>query len=485
MDSPTLSLNDLPVEILEQIFSYLPLSDRKAVSLVCQAWNEIVFSRRFMKSVALNVIMDWEQSQVHYLRASTRRYRRVFIFLGPETCCEFDFTVIIEILDLFGNDLESFHCMSGFTEEQLWKVIIRAPNLQQLIVGVDAESLKHERSFPVLGRLQDLGSLVNVLQIRGLDMPKLTQLSANFTTASDALGSIDLLRRLTPQLRNLELFSMEYYFSIDELRCPKVEVLKLAGQICAGSDLAVRSFFGGFQCLKDVRLEFNVTDRILDVITQTCPRIENLHFKSDLLSSDTFQLLERLKSLKTLSIMGSIDFRIALECKPLVSVKRFRLQLVILDDGTRIFGGFKKMLPNVNDISVKLVTHVQPERALVHVCRSFPHIRRLTIADATTRIRMLSCTTFQNLRNLYRLEELTLKSIHVPVAFMHRNKCLKRLKIKYFHWLTDGDLIMLADLYPNLKYLELSWCRKVSIRGVEEFRARLPDCVVHCIQSRL
>ncbi|XP_062711005.1 uncharacterized protein LOC115267150 [Aedes albopictus] len=407
MDSPTLSLNDLPVEVLEHIFSYLPLSDRKAVSLVCQVWNEIVFSRRFMKSVALNVIMDWEQSQVHYLRASTRRYRRVFVFLGPETCCEFDFTVIIEILDLFGNDLESFHCMSGFTEEQLWKVMIRAPNLQQLIVGVDAESLKHERSFPVLGRLQDLGSLVNVLQIRGLDMPKLTQLSANFTTASDALGSIDLLRRLTPQLRNLELFSMEYYFSIDELRCPKVEVLKLAGQICAGNDRAVRSFFGGFQCLRDVRLEFNVTDRILDAITQTCPRIENLHFKSDLLSSDTFQLLERLKSLKTLSIMGSIDFRIALECKPL------------------------------------------------------------------------------NLRNLYRLEELTLKSIHVPVAFMHRNKCLKRLKIKYFHWLTDGDLIMLADLYPNLKYLELSWCRKVSTRGVEEFRARLPDCVVHCIQSRL
>ncbi|XP_021697700.1 uncharacterized protein LOC110675930 isoform X2 [Aedes aegypti] len=407
METESLLLTDLPVEILEHILSYLPLSDRKAASLVCRFWNELAFSRRSLRHVALNLIMDWEQSQLEYLRKSSRQYRKVFAFFGPETCCEFDFELVVEVLNLFGADLESFHCMTNFTEEQLWNVLVRAPNLQHLVIGLDASTVKQQLSFPVLSHLEDLGSLINVLQVQSLQAPNLTQLSANFTTSSDAKGSLAFLQRVAPQLNSLELFSTEYFIPIDELRFPKLEVLKLAGQICAASDSAIRLFFSSFMCLKEVRLDFNVKDLVLDVLTTACPAIEKLHFKNDLMNSESFRFLERLKYLKTLSVTGSIDFRITLECKPLA------------------------------------------------------------------------------LRHLDRLEELTLKSIHTPVAFMLPNKCLKRLKIKYFHWLTDGDLLMLSEIYPNLQYLELSWCRKVTSRGVEEFRSRLKDCVVHCVQSRL
>lgn len=298
METESLLLTDLPVEVLEHILSYLPLSDRKAASLVCRFWNELAFSRRSLRHVALNLIMDWEQSQLEYLRKSSRQYRKVFAFFGPETCCEFDFELVVEVLNLFGADLESFHCMTNFTEEQLWNVLVRAPNLQHLVIGLDASTVKQQLSFPVLSHLEDLGSLINVLQVQSLQAPNLTQLSANFTTSSDAKGSLAFLQRVAPQLNSLELFSTEYFIPIDELRFPNLEVLKLAGQICAASDSAIRLFFSSFMCLKEVRLDFNVKDLVLDVLTTACPAIEKLHFKNDLMNSESFRFLERLKYLK-------------------------------------------------------------------------------------------------------------------------------------------------------------------------------------------
>ncbi|XP_065088826.1 uncharacterized protein LOC135710238 [Ochlerotatus camptorhynchus] len=395
-------ITELPIEVLEHIFSYLRLADRKSVSLVCQLWNELIFSRRFMRNVALNIVMDWEHSQISVLKRSTRLYRNVFAFFGPETCCEFDFTVIIEVLDLFGATLESFHCMTNFTIDQLWNVVTRAPNLRQLIVGVDAASLNLDLpDFPVLQHLSDMGSLINVLRIVKLAVPNLKQLSANFIKPDDAHESLPFLRQVAPRLKNLELFSTEYFIPINELRFPEVEVLKLCGRICNASDGVLKQFFLGFKCLTEVYLDFSVKGPVLDVITKDCPEIVKLHFKTYLLDSESFRLLERLKRLKTLSLAGSIDFRTTSECKPLA------------------------------------------------------------------------------LRHLDQLEELTLKCIHTPVAFMLSNKSLRRLKIKYFHNLTDADLYKLSQMYPNLKYLEVVWCRKITQSGIAKFQSQLTDCVVH------
>lgn len=294
-------LKDLPLEVLEHIVSYLPLYDRKSVSQVCRALNSVTFSRRFLKDVTLYLDTTWDRSMVDCLRTSTRRYRNIYVFSLSDTLSQYNFAFIVEMLDRFGLEVESFHCNSKLSGKQLWNVINRVPNILELIVEIDATNLKHGQSFPALRQLRHLESVNNVLQIRGLDMPKLTRLTANFGTSSDAVESIDVLRRITPQLRSLELVSKKYCSSIEELRCPKVEVLKLSGQICRGSERAVLTFFDGFKCLKDVRLDFDVKHVVLDVITQACPGIEHLHFKNHHLESDTFQLLERLKNLKVSS----------------------------------------------------------------------------------------------------------------------------------------------------------------------------------------
>ncbi|KXJ71496.1 hypothetical protein RP20_CCG020396 [Aedes albopictus] len=469
-------LKNLPLEVLEQIFSYLPLCDRKSVSLVCRSWNNIVFSRRFLKDVTLNLDATWDRSKVYYLRTSTRRYRNLFVFVISDTCSPYNFEFIEEILKLFGQELESFQCNTKLSAIQLRNVIECVPNILELIVEVDATTLNHEQNFPAIRRLHRLESVNNVLQIRSLDMPKLARLKAKFATSLDAMESMDVLRRITPQLRSLELVSKESFSSIDELRCPKVEVLKLSGEIFIGSD-AVRAFFGGFKCLKDVRLDIDVDDVMLGVIIRACPGIENLHFKNQYFESDTFQLLERLENLKTLSIDGSIDYRIKLKCKPLVSVTRFCFQLDILEDEASVFNEFKQMLPNVVDLGITLFAPENLDSVLVHACQHFPGIRRLTIYDAALFMCTVTDAGYQILGSLDRLEELKVDSADVEVEFMQPMVRLKRLEYR-FHSIADQELMMLADLYPDLKYLGISWCANVTAQGVREFRARLPGCVV-------
>lgn len=180
---------------------------------------------------------------------------------------------------------------------------------------------------------------------------------------------------------------------------------------------------------------------------------------------------------QTLSIIGSIDYRITLPCKPLVSVTQFWLRLVNLHDEARIFHGLRQMLPNVDDLGLTLITADSHASVLTHACLNFPRLRRLSIFDNASVMRSLTDTLFDNLRNLDRLEELQLQSVHVEVEFMQPNEHLKRLEFRS-HYLFDEELVMLADLYPNLKYLGMSWCKNVTNNGIKEFRSRLPGCVV-------
>ncbi|KXJ68423.1 hypothetical protein RP20_CCG003572 [Aedes albopictus] len=447
---------EFPTEVLDQVLTYLTLRDRKSMSLVCQSWSEIAFSSLSLKSVMLYINSTWDQSIVDCFRNSTRRYKNVMIFLKA-----MNFDWIIEILDLFGGGLESFESLTRFTEEQMWNVIIRVPNIRKLIVFVDASFLKYDRSIPVS---RCLHSSSNVL-------PELLQLDTNPTTSQYAIKLVEVPRAY-------ELPSEAYYFSVEELRFPKLQVLKLTNwDIVTENDKALRLFFNGVPSLKDVKLRFFVNNRLLDVLTQTCSGIENLDFQIEYPNSETFQLLERLKKIKNLRIHAYKYFKMSLKGKPLFSVKRFCFNLVMEDYEAKMFQGFRQLLPNVEDLVIKLERNFSP----FYACQCFSQLKRLTVADESSRRHMFSADFFRNFGNLGQLEELTLDSIYVQLECMPPIRHLKRLKLKLYIWFTDEDIPRLAELYPELRYLELFWCAEVPPRGVEEFRSRLPDCVVECI----
>ncbi|XP_062549024.1 uncharacterized protein LOC134213729 [Armigeres subalbatus] len=478
MTSKTTLMNNLPLELLDRIFSYLPLSDRKSSSLVCRLWSEQVFSGRFLRNIELKLIMGWGESE--RLRKTARRYRNVFI-LAPFALesCEYNFGFIVKVLDELGADLESFHCVINFTEEQLWYLIIRAPNLKQLIVGMDSRTLSQQNySLPELRYLRSSGPLANVFQIKCPSSYSLSTFCTNFTERSNVNNSIMLLRRLAPDLKSLQLYSKRYYIPIEELQFPNVEVLRLGGRICKTGDGALRTFFGGFKLLKDVNLGFNVKEHVLDMITNICPGIVKLHLENDVLKPGHFRSLERLKCLKTLSLIGSVDSRVVMECKPLESVNCFCLHMSHLNCEMSIVEDFRQLLPNVIDMNVTLSQISSSLFATVFICVNFPHLKRLTISN-----NIAGSYSLDEFRHLDRLEELTLRFIPMPVMLEVSKKFLKRLRFECCSWLTDGYLSQLPEKYPNLKYLELEECRQVSPKGVEVIRSRLPNCVIHCVQS--
>ncbi|XP_062549434.1 uncharacterized protein LOC134214005 [Armigeres subalbatus] len=496
MATEGIHINDLPLEPLEHIFAFLPLVDRKSASLVCHSWSKIAFSRRFLSNVALNLHMGWDRSSRNYIRRSTRRYRNVvyletrckYWWLSMKTCSEYFFGFIIEIMDKFGDGLESLNCMIIFTQEQLWSMIIRAPNLRQLNTALDTNINQREFHFPKMKNLTDLGSLCNLLQSQCLNVPNLTKLSANYTYLSGETEWTTVIQELSPQLKSLELRSTDYFIPIDTFQFPKVEVLEVGGRMCRATDLTLTRFFSGFTLLKDVKLDFDVSELVLDIITQACPGIEKFHFEKSLFSttnlSKSLSYLGRLKGLKVLSFVGGINSPITSECNPLASVKRFSMKMSNRNGEADVIEGFRQLLPNVTDMTLTGWPSFTPECVLAHVCKSFPNLKRLTIAN--NRNTMDSCRLV-DLRRLERLEELTLKDFLLPVVFMPPSICLKRLKFADCYRVTDADLMQLAALYPNLKYLEYltpSRCGEVTSCGIDGFRSRLENCVVHCDQSR-
>lgn len=173
-----------------------------------------------------------------------------------------------------------------------------------------------------------------------------------------------------------------------------------------------------------------------------------------------------------LSIIASLDRNIALVGKPLVSVKRFVLKL---NNETKIIEGFRQVLPNVNDISIEPETN----GFLENICENFPHLRRLTIPNS----KIEGSTMFQNFRPMRQLEELILPTAYFQPNVMLPIRCLKRLVLTNVDWFFDEDLILLAELYPNLKYLELTRGYRITATGIEAFRSRLPDCVVNILEN--
>lgn len=81
--SAALNINDLPFEILCDLFDYLPLTDIKTASLVCHRWHQIIFSelyiKRFKLMISLNETLPQLKQMAQTLEKSDREYYSIFL----------------------------------------------------------------------------------------------------------------------------------------------------------------------------------------------------------------------------------------------------------------------------------------------------------------------------------------------------------------------------------------------------------------------
>ncbi|XP_062548766.1 uncharacterized protein LOC134213585 [Armigeres subalbatus] len=430
----------LPVEVLEHIFSFLRLNDRKAASLVCHLWNELAFSRRFMGNVRLR-LFDYSR-QGSYLRKSSRQYRNLITEELTESITCF--------WELYVERLESFESGQYLYEDQLWDLLKRAPKLRQLSAEsvVKTKTLNPEWSnlcFPAMNHLQEMRILSEFVPVTVVAM----------------------LHSLAPQLKSLCL-AREVCTHIIDLQFPLVEVLELVGLYYKKQSIA--KFLCGFKSLKEIYMKCSVLNSELDAITNTYPNITKLCLTTTNLNPNAFCFLERLKSLKTLSVLGKVDSRFILPCKPLKSVKQFTIEELSPGHLACDMKSLKQLLPNVIDLKI---TRLQNDACVLSSLRqNFSHLKRLSLNDNTHHD-----PESDLLENFKSLEELTLGK-RTPSTYLISNKCLTRLKLVQF-WLTKRMLRDILEVYPNLKYLELIDCmydmQDIDYRWIPKFPSALTE----------
>ncbi|XP_313054.3 uncharacterized protein LOC1273991 [Anopheles gambiae] len=78
-----LHFDDLPFELVCEIFDYLPLRDVKTASSVCQRWNAIIFSEVYIHRFQLQLNLDYSlpvlKQMAQLLEASDREYYSVVL----------------------------------------------------------------------------------------------------------------------------------------------------------------------------------------------------------------------------------------------------------------------------------------------------------------------------------------------------------------------------------------------------------------------
>ncbi|XP_062716670.1 uncharacterized protein LOC134292027 [Aedes albopictus] len=426
MSNEVFPINDLPEEVLEHIFSFLPLSDRKSASLVCTTWEKLAFSRRFLREVVFQI-----GSQETLLHKSKRRYSNMSVIFDKHVVHNhFFYKHLFKLLELFATDVESLHCRGYVSTKLLCMMVNRLPKLQQWTVESEVTNWYRGPRFPVVMQLPAPGSLNNELQI---EMPNLTQLSIRFTNPANGWDPTAVLRQLAPQLKKVDLYSTVRSIPLEQLQFLKAEVLKIGGSLCVtDNDSDLRIFFAGFRLLKET-----------------------------LGLGQVYEVSEN-----------------SLKCNPLVTVKNLSLELSECEDSS--IERLRHLLPNV--IAMDVVTLKDDwtfERGLRHICRNFRGLQRLEVSDRPTRNRKLESGLLV-LEHLDQLEELIFKDIHTRIVNIPPNPLLKRFVMNYPEQLSNGDLLELARQYPNL---ELGPDRQVTSEGIAAFKSQLVNCAVHCVPS--
>ncbi|KAL9702735.1 hypothetical protein quinque_006253 [Culex quinquefasciatus] len=312
---PQRGFADLPPEIQEYIFDFLPLADRKAAACVNSHWLTLAFSGRFLARTRLK-IPSWTELDIcsrMLLAKSGRRHRNIFAAFGSGSCEPRDLHLLLDILVRLAETIECVQSPTMFSSQQLTAIVNTLPRLKELEVAVgDVYNFEHE-GLMQLARLvkpiatQQFSMKSDMLIIMFQGTPKVKKLriehdidSQVFETLTQNCGE---LQELNMHVNVRDIPSLESLSKLQKLRKLKLEGSFTTNQMRACSPIpGMRKLYIRVHRLDNITTFFHQLERIL-------PNLHTIHFRINSLPLFSKRIVQQItrgfQSLSKFTIEGS------------------------------------------------------------------------------------------------------------------------------------------------------------------------------------
>ncbi|XP_050077913.1 uncharacterized protein LOC126564835 [Anopheles maculipalpis] len=436
-------IQQLPYEMLCEIFNYLDIGSVKQCSLTCRRWQEIIFSDSYIKRFKLCVKLPLPLPEQNALKISDRLYRNVNLQLQRST-------TQTDKRELF-NGIYAIFCYPKL--EQLVTLKLSIPKEETNSILMLMNSIK---KMNVLRELHIVGSYGWIFTSNQTISFKISNQSIRSLFAENIMPiiikapNLSSLRIVLNSYETVHVLNEKFLHSN---QLPNLKHLELvAGRNLKGSKIASRSnvkhllqFFSKLKTLETLKLQNVLTfGYLLKAICEHCTNltvlvIESLH----LLETSTLHHLSKLTKLRHLTFgnircLDPVSFRgVHLPNLESVALGSFP----ILDETLRAFKVATKITLLGHDSTINLIPAI---------ATTMPNLKHVELEH-------FSATNLQSLNLLASVEELTIRfPIDVIVVAF---RCIVD-NIKAIHSLvstipSDSTIEQLLIIFPKLVLLKV------------------------------
>ncbi|XP_053695097.1 uncharacterized protein LOC128742683 [Sabethes cyaneus] len=271
MPSANLHINDLPGEVLQRIFYFVP---RTSLTMVCRRWNQLAFDPVILSHLRVKFVLNETDPQKRVTKF-TRPYSALAVTCHyPAAFNEKEIEQILATVEILGPSLRQFSCAGWISPARLvFALLSKFPHLERIRLGPSVEVVPNDQ-IPVLKNLTELELTGQLFFDVSLLAPNLRRLRAN--------GSQYNL----PQL--IQTTSMQH-LHLTLARCSKPMRIPTMRWMTSVTSITAVVLFGR-----------RIRQGSLEQLCKWCPMLTKLRYNAARTSS--LRCLASLKHLKTLGL---------------------------------------------------------------------------------------------------------------------------------------------------------------------------------------
>ncbi|XP_050072524.1 uncharacterized protein LOC126560612 [Anopheles maculipalpis] len=452
-----MELSDLPNEILEKIFTFLPVDELVTVSLVCSSWCDVIRTFVLPKQAMLHVRPV--HPVTHQLIAMETVLKEQSVKPYPWTNVKITIpneelprsSEYVQFFQYQGHALKSLSLQCIQLSSDILEVFRTLGNLESLCIVSESESLYGTVAANVEMALTSLKALKHLR----LHLPSYTILRSVAFLSGARLVSLSL-ERFEMELHHLKPLLDDHHRTLRELTVRVEEMKPLLTLLNSYGELKLYRLN-----LKSAGNEDDFSDGLIQLYERQ-PQLRSLTIGSELSLRAVDALPKKLHHLQELEIIAeSIN-----NCKALSELRHLRRLTMCLydvrawDETVQIAG--------VTELSLAVTF---PLISPAIFC-SFPNLHRLYLEDVDDDTLMRDIVVVRTLMESMRgvrvldLENFVFKEREILNDGVLRFEEMENLECLKYSCRDMSDASLLTMSLPNLRELYLTHCPNVTFKGM-------------------